>query len=120
MPGFLGQPLRAAAGLLTLAALAAALLWPAGGPVRAQQDARYFADTGFRIDDDQIWDYFTKRGGARTFGLPTSRTFTFMGAPTQFFQRQVVQKAQGGPRNRRQISAQARWSNPWSRSARRS
>ena len=98
MLGLLGQPLRATAIVLTIVAVAASALWPAGGPARAQQDARYFADTGFRVDDDQIWDYFTKRGGARTFGLPTSRTFPFMGAPTQFFQRQVVQRATGGVR----------------------
>jgi len=55
------------------------------------KDARYFAETGFRIDNDRVWDYFTHRGGPRVFGFPTSRTFQFMGAPTQFFQRQVVQ-----------------------------
>src|SRR4051812_46622982 len=65
-------------------------------PVRAQQDSRYFQDTGFRIDNDKIWDYFNKRGGKRTFGLPTSRTFQFMGAPTQFFQRHVLQVSGNG------------------------
>ena len=57
----------------------------------AQQDSRYFSETGFRIDNDRIWDYFSKRNGKRNFGLPTSRTFQFMGAPTQFFQRHVLQ-----------------------------
>lgn len=57
----------------------------------AQQDHRYFEETGFRIDNDRIWDYFSKRNGKRNFGLPTSRTFPFLGAPTQFFQRHVLQ-----------------------------
>src|SRR5690242_10301599 len=61
-------------------------------------DARYFAETGFRIDNDVIWDYFSHRGGLRTFGQPTSRTFQFMGAPTQFFQRQIVQVVNGAAR----------------------
>jgi hypothetical protein len=64
--------------------------------VRAQQDSRYFQETGFRIDNDKIWDYFSKRGGKATFGLPTSRTFQFMGAQTQFFQRHVLQVTSGG------------------------
>jgi hypothetical protein len=60
------------------------------------RDARYFAETGYRIDNDAIWDYFTHRGGLRTFGQPTSRTFQFMGAATQFFQRQIVQVTSSG------------------------
>jgi hypothetical protein len=71
---------------------------PPVSPARAQQDSRYFQETGFRIDDEKIWDYFTKRGGKRTFGLPTSRTFLFLGAPTQFFQRHVLQVSSGGVR----------------------
>ena len=64
----------------------------------AQQDARYFGDTGFRIDDDKIWDYFVKRGGSRAFGLPISRTFAFQGAPSQFFRRHVLQSTADGVR----------------------
>jgi hypothetical protein len=60
------------------------------------KDARYFAETGYRIDNDVVWDYFTHRGGLRTFGQPTSRTFQFMGAATQFFQRQIVQVTSSG------------------------
>ena len=60
------------------------------------KDARYFAETGFRIDNDVVWDYFTHRGGLRTFGQPTSRTFQFMGAATQFFQRQIIQVTSSG------------------------
>jgi hypothetical protein len=69
---------------------------PTVGSVRAQPDSRYFQETGFRIDNDKIWDYFSKRGGKETFGLPTSRTFQFMGAQTQFFQRHVLQVTGGG------------------------
>jgi hypothetical protein len=57
---------------------------PFGGP-------RYFPQTGFRIEQDAFWDYFQRRGGVPTFGYPTSRTFTLLGYPTQFFQRQVMQ-----------------------------
>jgi len=64
----------------------------------APRDARYFPPTGFRIDDDQIWQYFQLRGGVKTFGYPTSRTFTFLGYPTQFFQRHIVQVGPEGPR----------------------
>jgi hypothetical protein len=85
--------------LLTLVVAGGSVLPPAGAAsVSAQGDPRYFADTGFKIDDDKIWDYFSKRGGKRTFGLPTSRTFQFMGAPTQFFQRHVLQVGSGGVR----------------------
>ena len=71
---------------------------PSVDPVSAQQDGRYFQETGFRIDNDRIWDYFSKRNGKRNFGLPTSRTFQFLGAPTQFFQRHVLQVTSGGVR----------------------
>ncbi len=52
---------------------------------------RYFAQTGFAVDNDTFWDYFNKRGGIRTFGYPVSRTFQFLGFTTQFFQREVMQ-----------------------------
>ncbi|MCL5027108.1 MAG: hypothetical protein M1531_11560 [Chloroflexi bacterium] len=55
------------------------------------QDERYFFQTGYRIGDDRIWDYFNKRGGLRTFGYPTSRKFRLLGRDVQFFQRRVVQ-----------------------------
>ncbi len=89
---------RAASILLAAIVALLSLLGPAGSPATAQDDGRYFSDTGFRIDNDTIWDYFIKRGRARTFGLPTSRTFTFLGLPTQFFQRHVLQVAGGSVR----------------------
>jgi beta propeller repeat protein len=64
----------------------------------APRDARYFSPTGFRIDDDQIWEYFQIRGRVKNFGYPTSRTFTFLGFTTQFFQRHIVQVGPEGPR----------------------
>src|SRR5579884_1276687 len=55
-------------------------------------DPRLFLQTGFRIDRDGFWDYFTHRGGATTFGYPVSRDFQCMGCPTPFFQRLVMQQ----------------------------
>ena len=57
----------------------------------APPDDRYFAATGYRIDNDTIWAYFRARGGIDTFGYPVSRTFTFLGHSTQIFQRHIVQ-----------------------------
>lgn len=67
---------------------------PVGTP--APRDSRYFPQTGFRVDNDQFWDYFNHRGGVRVFGYPTSRTFTLLGFTSQFFQRAVFQL---GPNN---------------------
>ncbi|MGH2367148.1 MAG: hypothetical protein ACRDI2_03030, partial [Chloroflexota bacterium] len=41
------------------------------------RDERFFSATGYRIDNDAIWDYFQARGGVATFGYPVSRTFPF-------------------------------------------
>jgi hypothetical protein len=60
------------------------------------RDSRYFAQTGFRVDDDTLWNYFTVRGGVNTFGYPTSREFQFQGFQTQFFQRRVIQLGPNG------------------------
>jgi len=59
-------------------------------------DNRYFSQTGYRIDNDTIWDYFNRRGGVNTFGYPVSRTFTLQGFTVQFFQRRIVQLDQNG------------------------
>jgi len=66
-----------------------AVYLPQGAP--SPHDSRYFPQTGFRIDDDTIWDYFNRRGGVTTFGYPISRAFTLNGFTVQFFQRRVVQ-----------------------------
>ena len=54
-------------------------------------DDRYFTQTGYRIDNDQIWAFFNQFGGIGAFGFPTSRTVAFLGCPVQFFQRQLIQ-----------------------------
>jgi hypothetical protein len=61
---------------------------PAGAE---QQDDRYFFQTGYRISDDRVWDYFNKRGGLRTFGYPISRKFRLLGKDVQLFQRRAVE-----------------------------
>ena len=59
-------------------------------------DARFFAETRFRIDNDAIWGYFNARGGVDVFGFPVSRTFTFLGCTSQIMQRQVAQVCSDG------------------------
>jgi hypothetical protein len=59
-------------------------------------DNRYFAQTGFRIDNDTIWDYFNRRGGPNTFGYPVSRAFTLHGFTVQFYQRRIVELGPNG------------------------
>lgn len=67
-------------------------------PVPAPHDARYFPQTGFRVDNDHIWAYFTSRGGEAVFGAPTSRTFLLQGFVVQSFQRRAIQlDGQGRP-----------------------
>jgi polysaccharide biosynthesis protein PslG len=61
-----------------------------------QQDPRYFAETGYRISNDEFWKFFQGRGGTKTFGLPTSREMTFKGFTVQFFQRAVMQLGANG------------------------
>ncbi|MGI8916718.1 MAG: hypothetical protein ACR2JY_23580 [Chloroflexota bacterium] len=68
---------------------------PAAAPA-VPHDARYFPQTGYRIDNAVIWNYFQRRGGVTSFGYPTSRTFTFQGCTVQFFQRRIVQLDQNG------------------------
>ena len=53
-------------------------------------DQRYFAQTGYRIDNEHIWNYFQARGGVDTFGFPVSRAFQHQGIWTQIFQRHVI------------------------------
>jgi polysaccharide biosynthesis protein PslG len=78
----------------SLLALALLLLAAAAGrPAAAQApgDPRFFAETGFRIDNDAFWSYFHARGGIANFGYPVSRAFTLRGTPVQIFQRRVLQ-----------------------------
>jgi hypothetical protein len=69
--------------------LAAAMDRPAAA--QAPGDPRFFAETGFRIDNDAFWSYFHARGTIANFGYPVSRPFTLRGTPVQIFQRRVVQ-----------------------------
>jgi polysaccharide biosynthesis protein PslG len=58
----------------------------------ALADPRMFSQTGFRVDRDSFWDYFSRRGSVTSFGYPVSRDFQFEGCTTQFFQRLVMQQ----------------------------
>jgi hypothetical protein len=64
-------------------------------PPPVAHDERYFAETGYRIDDDAIWSYFVARGRVPIFGFPVSRTFVLLGCRVQIFQRQVAQDCAG-------------------------
>lgn len=65
-------------------------------PSVAQLDARYFSESGFRIDNDQFWDIFQTHGRDRGLGPPISRTFRLLGRPTQIFERHILQLAPEG------------------------
>ncbi|MBV9171291.1 MAG: hypothetical protein JOZ81_14535 [Chloroflexi bacterium] len=67
---------------------------PAQAPALAH-DERYFAQTGYRIDNDNIWSYFRARGQVAVFGYPVSRTFLLLGCQVQVFQRQIAQDCAG-------------------------
>ena len=68
------------------------VLSAAGTQTATSRDPRFFDQTGYRIDRDDFWDFFQKRGGVRAFGYPVSREFTFFGCQTQFFQRLAMQE----------------------------
>jgi hypothetical protein len=63
---------------------------PGVAPAMAHDD-RYFGQTGYRIDNDEVWGFFGSYGGLDTFGYPVSRTITLLGCPVQMFQRQIIQ-----------------------------
>jgi hypothetical protein len=69
---------------------------PATAPAMTH-DERYFAQTGYRIENDQVWGFFQQYGGLSTFGYPVSRNLTFLGCPVQMFQRQIIQVCSGQP-----------------------
>jgi hypothetical protein len=91
----LSPALRRGLAVLALASLLGAILLPVGRPAAAA-DERFFPATGFRVSSDAFWDYFQRRGGVRTFGLPVSREFTLLGSKVQIFQRQVMQRRADG------------------------
>jgi hypothetical protein len=57
-------------------------------------DAQYYGQTGFRVDDRAV-QYFQSRGAVETFGYPISRLYTFLGCPSQMFQRLIIQLCPG-------------------------
>ncbi|MBV9358909.1 MAG: cellulase family glycosylhydrolase [Chloroflexi bacterium] len=78
--------------LAMVAALLVVSVLPAAPAATAQtNDPRYFAQTGFRIDNDAFWSFFQGRGGVPTFGYPVSRQFQLVGFQVQIFQRNVMQ-----------------------------
>jgi len=81
------------AGVLFVVLTATALMRPAAVSAAG---GRYYAETGFSIDDPRFLDFFDRRGGVRSFGYPVSREFTLLGFPTQIFQRAIMQKAANG------------------------
>ena len=86
-----------ATAVTTMTPTPTAVAAPATQPIAPQMthDERWFAQTGYRIDDDAIWAFFQQYGGITTFGYPTSRNFSFLGCPVQMFQRQVIQNCPG-------------------------
>ena len=68
---------------------------PAQNAPAMAHDDRYFGQTGYRIDNDDVWGFFQQYGGITTFGYPTSRMMSFLGCPVQMFQRQIIQVCQG-------------------------
>ena len=94
-----GTPVATAAA--TPAATATATPNPAVAPAPAPiaptlaHDERYFSQTGYRIDSDDVWAFFQQFGGLSTFGFPISRNMTFLGCPVQMFQRHIIQVCPG-------------------------
>ena len=85
------------AALLLSFSLLLTTLPPALPRAAAQQsEPPFFPETGFRIATPAFADYFTKRGGLRTFGYPVSNAFLFLGTQVQFFQRQIMQRRPDG------------------------
>ena len=68
---------------------------PAPNAPAMAHDERYFSQTGYRIDDDQIWAFFQQYGGTSTFGFPVSRMISLQGCPVQMFQRHILQVCPG-------------------------
>src|SRR5689334_18422795 len=65
-------------------------------PTLATATERFFPQTGYWVRNDAFWDYFSHRGGVRTFGYPVSRQFLLLGFPVQMFQRAVMQQQPDG------------------------
>lgn len=84
---------RARGAATALVALLLALPAVSATPTARSQsaaDARFFPETGIRIEDPSIWEYFSSRGGLATFGYPISYSFWLLGMKVQVFQRHVI------------------------------
>jgi len=92
-PATTAQPTASPAASATATPAASPAAVP-NAPAMAH-DNRYFAQTGYRIDDDTVWAFFQQYGAVETFGYPTSRMMSFLGCPVQMFQRQIIQVCQG-------------------------
>ena len=66
-----------------------------GESLAGVNNSLYFPTTGHHVEGNFL-DYFRKRGGQRSFGLPISRRFMLLGSEVQFFQRQVMQVRRDG------------------------
>ena len=49
-----------------------------------------FPETGFAVADGPIGNYFTARGGVRTFGPPISNAFPLLGSTVQVFRNHML------------------------------
>ncbi|MGE3272354.1 MAG: hypothetical protein AB7P40_26635, partial [Chloroflexota bacterium] len=75
----------------------AAALPPGVGQAGATaRGAIFFPETGYIVGTGPIGQYFTARGGARTFGPPVSNEFTLMGSRIQLFRDFVLKQDAGG------------------------
>jgi len=83
--------MRRSLRLVVVASLLTVLVASVPQAASAQADARYFSQTGYRIDNDAFWNFFQGRGGVQTFGYPVSRQFKLVGFQVQIFQRLVMQ-----------------------------
>jgi hypothetical protein len=63
------------------------------GPIRAGQ---MFPETGFAVADGPIGNYFTARGGVRTFGPPISNAFPLLGSTVQVFRNHMLKVEPSG------------------------
>ncbi|HEX3244601.1 MAG TPA: hypothetical protein VHX16_04285 [Chloroflexota bacterium] len=65
-----------------------------GRPPRIEQPTRY--SSGFSVANAEFQEYVTQNGGTESVGQPISREFDLLGAPTQIFQRRVLQLLDDG------------------------
>ena len=65
----------------------APLVVPPDAAVRA---GPVFPETGFAVADGPIGNYFTARGGVRTFGPPISNAFPLLGSTVQLFRNHLL------------------------------